>query len=199
MKTDEQLLSDHLDGVSGALDELVRRYVSDLYRFVARFVGNQQAGEDIVQDTFLQVHQSAGSFDPTRRFKPWLYTIAANKARDHLRARVRRPEQTLESAKDPEGVAWRDTLPAESVDASEALSEEERAARVRSLIERLPEHLREILLLGYYQQLPYADIAEVLSIPLGTVKSRLHAAVQQFSRLWAAHGIPVSEDQDGSS
>ena len=90
--TDEQLLADYLAGQTDGFELLVRRHSPELFRFLARFTGNAAAAEDVVQEAFLQVHLSAASFDRTRRFKPWLFTIAANKARDLLRSRGRRPE-----------------------------------------------------------------------------------------------------------
>ncbi len=77
-RSDEALLAEHLAGKPGAFDELVARYADDLYSFFQRFVGNASAADDLVQETFLQVHLAANTFDPARAFKPWLYTIAAN-------------------------------------------------------------------------------------------------------------------------
>ena len=92
--TDEQLLAAHRKGDPNAFRTLIERYRDDLYRFLYRLVGSKSAAEDVFQETFLQVHVSADSFDVSRRFRPWLFTIAANKGRDHLRRKVRR--QTLE-------------------------------------------------------------------------------------------------------
>jgi len=184
---DEQLLAAHLTGTPGAFDRLVARYAEDLYNFFQRFVGNGSAADDLVQETFLQVHLSAGSFDSARAFKPWLYTIAANKGRDFMRARGRRPVQSLDVAgPDPDtpspAVLIADDGPAADDDVEAA----ERRQRVREMIDRMPESQRLILVLGYFQRLPYAEIADILGIPVGTVKSRLHAAVGQFARLWLA-------------
>jgi RNA polymerase sigma-70 factor (ECF subfamily) len=76
--------------------------------------------------------------------------------------------------------------------AAEQIDSEETAERVRELIATMPEHLRMILILGYYQKLPYAEIADILDIPVGTVKSRLHSAVNQFGRLWQARQNEIS-------
>lgn len=187
--SDEQLLADHQHGVAGAFDALVRRHVNELYGFLARFVGNATAADDIVQDTFVQVHLAAATFDPGRSFRPWLYTIAANKARDHLRSRGRRQELSLDSGGGGDEDAPGAGQYVESDDAShtDAVLEREQKETVRALVDRMPEHFRTILLLGYFQQLPYAEIAEVLDIPVGTVKSRLHAAVNYFADLWRRH------------
>ena len=96
-RSDEQLLADHLAGVPGAFDGLVARYAHELYGFLCRFVADATLAEDLIQETFVQVHLAAASFDPARSFRPWLYTIAANKARDHLRARGRRQQYSLDA------------------------------------------------------------------------------------------------------
>ena len=94
--TDEQLLRQYLAGDRAGFELLVRRHSRELHQFVYRFTGNA-AAEDVMQETFLQVHHSAASFDQKRRFKPWLFTIAANKARDHLRRLNRRREVSFEA------------------------------------------------------------------------------------------------------
>src|ERR1051326_520947 len=85
--TDEQLMERYRHGHTPAFEALIQRYQQELFNFLARFLGDRVAAEDVFQETFMQVHTSAGSFDAERRFKPWLFTIAANKGRDHLRRR----------------------------------------------------------------------------------------------------------------
>lgn len=186
-KRDEELLSEHLSGTPGSFDTLVRRYAEDLFGFFVRFVGNTAAADDLVQETFLQVHLAAGSFDPSRTFKPWLYTIAANKGRDYLRSRGRRQTQSLDaSGVDGDAPTPAELLEATDVTAPQEFDDEEQKRLVRETIAQMPEHLRLILTLGYYQRLPYAEIADILDVPVGTVKSRLHSAVGQFGKRWLA-------------
>lgn len=182
--SDEELLVGFLAGDDGAFAVLVERYSQELWEFVGRFVRSLAVAEDIVQETFIQVHQSAGGFDTSRRFRPWLFTIAANKARDHLRGRARKKEIPLSLGARPgdsEDVSYLDFLSDASVAPSAALEDKERREVVRAVVSRMPDHLREVLILGYYNRLAYKEIAEVLSVPLGTVKSRLHAAVSYFA------------------
>lgn len=183
-RSDQELLEAHLAGDPESFGILAARYARELFSFLVRFVGDAALADDLVQETFLQVHYAASSFDRTRAFKPWLYTVAANKARDQLRTRARRMERSLEAEGAETGRSLGDGVEALSLPADETLDAAELRQRVQSVIERMPEHLRTILLLGYYQQLPYAEIAEVLDIPVGTVKSRLHAAVGFFGKLW---------------
>lgn len=185
--TDEQLLAEHVAGRPGRFEELVRRHSDELFRFLARFTGNAAAGEDLVQEVFLQVYLSAASFDRSRRLKPWLFTIAANKARDMLRSRRRRPEVPLDAqvaTGEGEGQTFLDLLE----DASQApfgeLEQGQERAFVRQVVADMPDRLREVLVLSYYHRFPYKQIAEILEVPLGTVKSRLHAAVGHFGQAY---------------
>ena len=181
--TDEQLLKDHLRGKRGSFDALVRRHARELYQFVLRFTGDSMSAEDVVQESFLQVHSSASTFDPQRRLKPWLFTIAANKARDHLRRRNRRHEVPFDAQLDQEEDAGRrfiDLLSNDAAAPDEPLAAEEKRQVVRGVVESMPASLREVLILAYYHQFPYREIGEIVGIPLGTVKSRLHAAVVAF-------------------
>lgn len=182
--TDEQLLSQYLAGDRAGFELLVRRHSRELHQFVYRFTGNA-AAEDVVQETFLQVHHSAGSFDLKRRFKPWLFTIAANKARDHLRRLSRRREVAFEAEISHDGGSGKrflDLLPGGDVLPEEDLLLEEKRRFVREVMEGMPDKLSEVLTLAYYHRFPYKEIGEIVRIPLGTVKSRLHAAVLCFGQ-----------------
>ncbi len=186
--TDERLLEAFLAGDEPAFRTLVTRYADDLLLFVARFVRNSAAAEDIVQETFIQVHQSAGGFDPSRRFRPWLFTIAANKARDHLRGRTRKKEVPLSlgggSSDGGEQISYLDFTADDGASPDAAMEADEQKQIVQAVISRMPDHLREVLVLGYYQRCPYKEIAEIVGIPLGTVKSRLHSAVSHFAEAY---------------
>jgi len=185
--TDEQLLADYREGNREAFARLISRYQRELFHFLVRFLGNRAAAEDVFQEAFLQVHQSVNAFDPERRFRPWLFTIAANKARDYLRSQARRPTTPLQAsinATDSDSGEFIDLLKSKDPGPSEPMEREEQQARIQNIVMGMPEHLREILLLSYFQQFPYKQIGEILDIPLGTVKSRLHAAVAYFSEKW---------------
>ncbi len=185
--TDEQLLIAYRNGDTAAFTRLVSRYERELFHFLVRFLGDRAAAEDIFQEAFLQVHQSADQFDPTRRFRPWLFTIAANKARDMMRSAARRPTNPLQAsmnAGDDDGGEYIDLMASADPEPNEPLEREELQQRVQRTVMGMPEHLREILLLSYFHQFPYKQISDILDIPLGTVKSRLHAAVAHFADKW---------------
>lgn len=196
-QTDEELLVAHRSGDASALRIIIERYQGELHGFLTRLVGTRVGADDVFQDTFLQVHLSADSFDQERRFKPWLYTIAANKGRDFLRRQKRRATASLDApmGKNNDG-SLAETIAGQSNAPSARLETSDESALVKSVIDGLPAHFREILLLSYFQKLTYAQMADGLSIPLGTVKSRLHAAVAAFAESWkiacARRGITAS-------
>lgn len=201
-RPDEELLGAYRRGEAGALESLIRRHHDDLMRFLVRLVGDRAGAEDVFQETFLQIHHSADVFDTSRRFKPWLFTIAANKARDQLRRNQRRRAMDLSapisgrSGGDSGGLTFVDLLkdggpsPAEVVDAGE------RDRLVQAAVSEMPMSLREVLLLAYFQKMSYSQIADTLEIPLGTVKSRLHAAVGAFATKWKAAAARRGEDRE---
>jgi len=194
--TDEQLLGRHRGGDDGAFEVLIERYRLELFHFLARFLGDRTSADDIFQEAFIQVHISAGTFDTSRRFKPWLFTIAANKARDHLRKNKRQKAASLSATVDQHqegGRAFIDLMEADLPLPQEKAQQKETGQIVRDVVSSLPEHLREVLLLAYFNRMAYREIAENLGIPLGTVKSRLHAAVGTFAELWKAQAPPDDE------
>ncbi len=182
--TDEQLLAEYVGGDAASFELLVRRYARDLFQFALRFTGHSVAAEDVVQETLLQLHSSAAKFDPKRRLKPWLFTIAANKARDQIRRRTRKREVPIDAYIDGQSDASQrfiDLFAADTEPGDVHLASDEKRQVVKDVVDTLPQKLREVLVLAYYHRFPYREIAEVLDIPLGTVKSRLHAAVAQFA------------------
>ncbi len=186
---DRDLLQRHLDGDPDAFEALVQRYRRELYNFLARFTGNAALAEDVFQEAFLQLHISAGSFDMSRRLKPWLFTIAANKARDALRSRWRRKAAPLDATvggADGETTAYVDLMPSDMPVPEESLLNQETRSLVQEVVNEMPENLRNVLILSYFNDFAYKEIAEILGIPLGTVKSRLHAAVKHFAQKWKA-------------
>src|SRR5215213_3584356 len=144
-RTDEQLLADYRSGDKSSFSELVGRYQRELYHFLVRFLGNRAAAEDVFQETFLQVHQSAEQFDPQRRFRPWLFTIAANKARDLIRSQARRPTNPLQASINPgddDSGEFMDLM--SSVDAvpDEGMQKAELQQQVQKTVLGMPDHLR---------------------------------------------------------
>jgi RNA polymerase sigma-70 factor (ECF subfamily) len=185
-RTDEQLILAYRAGDRSSFQELVSRYERELYHFLVRFLSDRVAAEDVFQETFLQIHQSADSFDIDRRFRPWMFTIAANKARDLIRSNSRRPTNPLQASinGDEESGEFLDLMQSSEELPDAPMEKRELRQKVQLTVTSMPEHLREILLLSYFHQFPYQQISDILDIPLGTVKSRLHSAVAYFADRW---------------
>lgn len=186
--SDEKLFQDYLAGDRVSLELLVHRHSAELYQFAARLTGNPAAAEDTVQDAWARVCEFGHRFDPRRRFKTWLFAIALNRARDWLRQRERRKEVSFESflnQEEKEGRRFIDFLGSELGPAGESsFSIEETRRLVRRVVADIPLPLKEVLILAYFHNCSYKDIAEVVGIKVGTVKSRLHTALGEFrSRL----------------
>jgi len=187
--TDEQLLARYAGGDQPAFAELIGRYQQELFAFLARFVSDAAAADDLFQETFIQVHRNARSFDQNRRFRPWLFTIAANKARDHLRSAGRRGAQSLDQKTGSSGEdapAFIDLMDSGMAPPPGELARGEDVAAVQQVLAELPEHYREVLIMSYFHQISYKEMAEMLHVPLGTVKSRLHSALAGFAKLYKA-------------
>lgn len=187
--TDAELLKRYREGDEVAFREIVDRYKNSLYSFLRRFLNRQGLVEDVFQETFLQLFASRESFDVDRPLRPWLFTIAANKAKDALRKMQRHSSMSLGAIADSGDVTVDDVvniLSSYKTTPSDEVTKDETARRVREIIAEMPENLRGILILAYFEQFSYKHMAEILSIPIGTVKSRLHTAVMHFTKKWNA-------------
>jgi RNA polymerase sigma-70 factor (ECF subfamily) len=164
---DEDLALGLQQGNTMDLTALVERHHSPLLGFLYRMTsGDRSLAEDLVQETFLRLLRSIGHYQYPRPFKPWLYMIATNLARDHYKQAEMRHSDSMPEA-GIELVSERETPPEES-----ALFNDE-SRRIAQAMQHLPDHQREAVILRYFQELSLAEIAEVLDIPVGTVKSRL--------------------------
>ncbi len=186
--SDEELMARYREeGHADIFSELVHRYERELYRYLARYTGDPSLAEDVFQNTFLQVHLKRGLFEKGRPFRPWLYAIATHQAVDSLRKAGRHPtvslDQRVGGSRESEAGNLIDLLVGEEDGPLSRLQESERQQWVRDSIARLPETLRQTLLLAYHQDLKYREIAEIQKIPVGTVKSRLHAALEKLQQM----------------
>ncbi len=187
--TDAELLKRYREGDETAFREIVERYKNSLYSFLRRFLNRQDLVEDVFQETFLQLFASRDSFDTSRPLRPWLFTIAANKAKDALRKMQRHSSMSIGAIADSGDVSVDDVLnilTSYKTTPADEVTMEETARRVREVVADMPENLRGILILAYFEQFSYKHMAEILSIPIGTVKSRLHTAVMHFTKKWNA-------------
>ena len=186
-KSDTELFNLYVAGDKNAFREIVNRYKDVLYVFLRRFLNQHDLVEEVFQETFLQLYKSKDSFNPEKPLRPWLFTIAANKARDMLRKRQRNSAISLGTIAEPAGLTVDDvvnSLVSYEITPYDEATKTETADKVRAIIADMPANLKEILLLAYFEQFSYKQMAQILSIPIGTVKSRLHTAVGYFAKAW---------------
>jgi len=197
--SDEELLTRLQAGQADLFGELVRRYERELYGYLRRYLGRDDLAEDVFQNTFLAVFRKIHHYQPGRAARPWLYTIATNQAIDATRRRSRRVDARADAIL-PGGVGDEDGgRPLLEIlrdpDAGPVAQAElaELRGLVREAVDELPDLLRQVILLAYFQGLRYQEIAEALDIPLGTVKSRLHAAVAKLCEAWQGAGRTIDD------
>ena len=186
--TDEQLILEYRrTGDRELYAQLVYRYERELFSYLRRYLGNAEMAEDVFQATFLQVHLKCDMFDEGRRFRPWLYTIATNAAIDARRRNKRHRMVSLDTPReqDNEDVGRLvNLLESGDLGPSDSAVSAERSRLVRKTLDELPESMTAVIHLVYYQGMKYREAAEVLEIPVGTVKSRLHAAIAKLTDVW---------------
>ena len=187
--SDEELLALFRQGTTEAFGALVHRYEGELYGYLRRYLCDSDLAEDVFQNTFLQLYTKLGQYEAGRPFRPWLYAIAKNQAIDALRRQNRHVAVRLFQESDETGNAETPLLLSllenRSPGPLEQLQTEERRQFIRSSVDKLPEFLRHVVVLAYYQGLKYKEIAEILDIPVGTVKSRLHTALRKLQEAWS--------------
>ena len=169
---------------ANAFAQLVRRWEAPIQRLCTRMLGDVQKGEDLAQDTFVRVFAKRKAYQPKGRFSTFLWRVALNLCYDELRKVKRRPESPLDE--DPEQIG--DPLPPfQRVTPSpdSVLVQQEQCELVRQAVSGLPETYRSVVILRHYENLKFREIAEVLGIPEGTVKSRMAEALTQLERTLA--------------
>jgi RNA polymerase sigma-70 factor (ECF subfamily) len=165
-----------------ALTALMARYQNRLYRYLLRIVRERAEAEDLFQQTWLRVAQKIQSFDPSRNFDAWLFTLARNLALDHLR-RVR-PESLDEPLSENFPVDTRgNQLPSKERTPLDRAIEEQRASRLIAAMNEIPVSFREVLTLRFEEEMKLEEIAEIQGVPLSTVKSRLHRSMDRIRLL----------------
>lgn len=171
--TDEELIARFQKGDEYAFDQIVRRYKDPLLNFVYRFVGDTIEAEDIVQDTFYRVYKNKHYYKEVAKFSTWIYTIAGNLSKTELRRRRRRKFFSIHS----------DTTTEKEYELPDLSKNPETKANstvtekiIHDAISKLPPKFRQVIVLRDVQEFSYEEIASILKVPLGTVKSRVNRA-----------------------
>jgi len=167
-------------GQDTALNDLMARHATPVFHFLCRMVGNEDDANDLAQETFARVFRARANFRLNEKFSTWLYTIAANLARNHFRWRARHPNISLETATDDPEQSLENILPAKEAAPNEQTLAAERAATVRAEVLRLPEDLREATVLCEWEECSVAEAAAILGTTPKAVESRLYRARKQL-------------------
>ena len=165
-------------GQDTALNDLMERHATPVFHFLCRMVGNEDDANDLAQETFVRVFRARASFRTGEKFSTWLFTIAANLARNHFRWRSRHPNVSLETETGESEQTIGSTLPAGDPAPNEQALAAERAAAVRAAVGKLPEELREAVVLCEWEELSMADAAKILEATPKAVESRLYRGRQ---------------------
>jgi RNA polymerase sigma-70 factor, ECF subfamily len=186
--TDEQLLLGYREtGDRDLFTQLVHRYERELFSYLRRYLGDAELAEDAFQAAFLQIHLKVDQYEAGRAVRPWLYTIATNQAIDAQRRTRRHRMVSLDRAGQSDGEEvgkLLDLLVSQEVSPTAQLAADERRAWINGAIAELAEPLRDVVQLLYFQGLKYREVADALNIPVGTVKSRMHAAAAKLVEAW---------------
>jgi len=183
--SDKSLIDAHRKGDKTAFAELLRRYGDSVLGYLMRMTGSRERAEDLFQETFKRVHEKAHTLRGNR-FKPWLFTIATNVAIDGMRRRKRLQVVSLNQNLDcAEGRC--EELGAVAVadnryEPSQKAIMAEQKEQVRQAVESLPANQRATLVLAYYQQLSYREVAEALGCSIGTVKAQMYRALKTLAQ-----------------
>ena len=183
---DSEVVQRFLDGEERAFGELVDRYDTRLVNFVYRTIGDRERAQDLVQETFVRVYRHLHRFDQSKKFSTWIYTIASNLAKNELRNRSRNPLVLFQTIKknwdaDHRPLEWED----ESFKPDDLFRKRHLREMVEKAVRELPEHHKIVFVLRELEGRTYEEIAEITDTNLGTVKSRLNRARNNFARIVA--------------
>jgi RNA polymerase sigma-70 factor (ECF subfamily) len=190
--SDEVLVDRTVHGDTRAYDELVLRWQHVIYNLVYRMLGREHEAEEVCQDAFTAAYLNLKNFRRESKFSSWLYRIAINLSTSHLRKRQRAALESLDEMQERgiptsvDAVLW--NMHARTT-VEDQVIEQDRARRVRRAVEKLPDDYRVVVILKEYQGLTFKEIAEVLSIPTSTVKTRMYAGLNDMKKHLALEGM----------
>ena len=162
-----------LKGDQNAYADIVNLYQHKLYQVCYRMLGNKQEAEDIAQEAFIRAYINLHSYDQKRKFSTWLYRIATNLCIDRIRKK--KPDYYLDAeVAGTEGLDMYSQIAADEKLPEEAVEQMELQDRIQYEISRLPDKYRSVIVLKYIEELSLQEISEILDMPLGTVKTRIH-------------------------
>ena len=178
--SDEDLMVAYTEGDSAAFDALFERYAKLIFRVLRRKVRREEDAAELVQQTFLQMHRARAQFEPGRKLRPWLMTIAFNLNRQLFRGRIRRPEEQLDF----------EPVHDKAIDSLERASD---ARRIRRAVATLPKGQRDVIVMHWFEDRTFAEVAQTLGLSTSAVKVRAHRGYKALRQVLQANDeIPSS-------
>ena len=172
-------------GTRGAFQELLGAYGPRLYGYFFRATGRHHDAEDLLGELTLRLVRQLGKYDHRGRFEPWLFRIAANMVRDRIRRRKTRPTAVSLSIEDNSGEPLADKLPGTEAAVDEDLVAAEMSKELHDALQSLDERTREIILLRFFGQMSFKELADTFQCPLGTVLARVHRGLKALRHIMA--------------
>ncbi len=179
-RTDEERMALLCDGDKSALEELVRLYQQDIFRFSLHYLKDAERSLEITQETFIRVYVARNRFDRTRSFKPWLLCIARNLCLNDLKRQKTVPMVSLEDYGGAQTEFQRNDLHGETRSPDEGLIDDERRQMLTQALDGLDDTAREIVTLRFFERLSAREIAEVVNMTEGAVRTRLHRILRSL-------------------
>lgn len=191
--TDEQSMARvQSEDDEAAFARLVKRWEEPVRRLCSRMTGDEHLGQDLAQEVFTRIYLHRQSYRLGNRFSTWLWRIAMNLCHDELRRRHRRPAEAAGSLEELEPLMKDVAREGETIP-DQAAEGRERLCMVRDALQRLPDPFRAVVVLRHYEDLKFREIAEVLGIPEGTVKSRMAEAMNRLGELLRLEPRPAAQ------
>ena len=171
-RSDEELMRAYVDGDHEAFRILFGRYAPMLMRLTVRHLKSEELAREVVQQTFFQMHAARLDFDVGRKLRPWVFTIAMNLVREHFRKKKRRKETELEDERLEQPASERGPI-----------EQRQRAELLHAAMEKLPASQREVVELHWFEERPYAEVAQIVGASEGAVRVRAHRAYKKLKDL----------------
>lgn len=175
--SDTQLIERTLGGETEAFNLLVRRWERHIYGLTLRMLGRDEEARDATQETFLSAYRNLSKFRGEAKFSSWIYRIALNICNTKLRSRPRN-SVSLDGEREESGFE----VAADTGDLSSGIQQEQVARHVRRALQGLPPEMRQVIIMKEYEGLKFSEIAEILGLPLSTVKTRMYTGLSELRK-----------------
>jgi RNA polymerase sigma-70 factor (ECF subfamily) len=176
--SDDQIIERTLAGETDAFSLLVRRWERPIYGLSLRMLGRDEDARDVCQETFLAAFRNLRKFRGDAKFSSWIYRIALNACHSRLRRQSAAVERSIDQ-EDEDGHKF-ELADADTEHIPDRMHRDQRAATVRKALQALPAEMRQVIVMKEYEELTFAEISEILNIPVSTVKSRLYTGLEQM-------------------